>query len=81
MGSHWGKKKVDKSTPIRRFLSAMRCTCVIQSGKDGQWYTVVMSDLKARLQGRLKGQVSSTHYRRSFRLAYAKLTPGDASDM
>jgi len=45
-------------------------TYVMESGKDGQWYTGVTSDLKARLRSHLKGQVRSTHYRRPFRFVY-----------
>ncbi len=57
-------------SPDPKFSSAMCCTYVIESGKDGQRYTGVTSDLKARLRSHLKGQVRSTHYRRPFRFVY-----------
>ncbi len=34
----------------------MRCTYVIESGKDGQWYTGVTSDLKALCEATSKGK-------------------------
>ncbi len=66
--------------PDPTFFSAMRYAYVIESGKDGQWYTGVISDLKARLRSHLKEQVRSTHYRRPFRLVYyeACLSEADA---
>jgi len=48
----------------------MHYTYVIESGKDGQWYTGVTSDLRTRLRSHLKGQVRSTHYRLPLRLIY-----------
>ncbi len=66
--------------PDPKFYSAMCYTYVIEGSKDGQWYTGVTSDLKARLRSHLKGQVGSTHYRRPFRLVYyeACLSEADA---
>ncbi len=48
----------------------MYYTYIIKSSKDGQWYTGVTSDLRARLQNHLKGQVRSTRHRRPLNLVY-----------
>ena len=48
----------------------MYYTYVLESAKDGQWYTGVTGDLRARLTNHLKGHVRSTGHRRPLRLAY-----------
>ncbi len=58
----------------------MHYTYVIESAKDGRWYTGVTGDLRTRLANRLKGQVRSTSHRRPLRLVYyeACLSEADA---
>ena len=63
--------------PIRKF-NAVHYTYVLESGKDGHWYTGVTGDLKARLRSHLKGQVRSTHYKLPVRLIYYEACIGEA---
>jgi putative endonuclease len=70
--------RVEAIDPDPKFFNAMYYTYVIESGKDGWWYTGVTGDLKARLRSHLKGQVRSTHYRRPFRLVYYEACLSDA---
>lgn len=58
----------------------MYYTYVIESAKDGRWYTGMTSDLRARLADHLKGQVRSTSHGRPLRLVYyeACLSEADA---
>jgi putative endonuclease len=60
--------------------SPMYYTYILQSSKDGEWYTGAASDLKARLREHEQGSVSSTRFRRPLRLVYyeACLNAADA---
>jgi putative endonuclease len=59
---------------------AMYYTYLLQSDKDGRWYTGSTGDLKTRLADHLRGRVSSTRHRRPLRLIYyeACLSEADA---
>jgi len=48
----------------------MYCVYVLQSKKDGQWYTGSTSDLKKRLKEHNDGKVPATKDRRPFELIY-----------
>ena len=58
----------------------MNYTYVLQSEKDGRWYTGQTADLRDRLRQHLRGEVISTRPRRPLRLVYyeACLTQADA---
>ena len=58
----------------------MYYTYVLQSIKDGRWYTGHSGDLRARIDDHLKGRVESTRQRRPLQLIYyeACLTEADA---
>ena len=58
----------------------MHSTYVLQSIKDGRWYTGHSSNLRARIEDHLKGRVESTRHRRPLQLIYyeACLTEADA---
>jgi len=58
----------------------MHYTYVIESARDGQWYTGATSDLRARLRNHTNGQVRSTRHRRPLKLIYyeACLNEADA---
>ncbi len=45
-------------------------TYVLQSGKDGKWYTGSTNDLERRLHEHNHGEVEATRYRRPMRLLY-----------
>ena len=53
---------------------------VLQSQKDGQWYTGYTGDLRARIKEHRNGQCMSTKHRRPLRLIYFEGCPnkGDA---
>ena len=53
---------------------------VLQSTRDGRWYTGVTGDLKTRVADHLNGRVQSTRPRRPLRLIYyeACLSEADA---
>lgn len=57
-------------SPDPKFCTAMHYTYIIESVKDGLWYTGVTGDLRKRLSNHLKGQVRSTRHRRPLRLIY-----------
>ena len=59
----------------------MYCTYVMQSEKDGRFYTGFTKDLKLRFEQHEKGLVESTRDRRPLRLVYyeACLHQGDAT--
>ncbi len=50
--------------------ASMHYTYVLQSAKDGRWYTGATQDLRARVEDHLKGRVESTRSRRPLRLIY-----------
>jgi len=58
----------------------MYYTYVLQSTKDGRWYTGVTGNLRARVADHLNGRVESTRHRRPLRLIYyeACLSEADA---
>ncbi len=58
----------------------MYYTYVLQSTRDGRWYTGVTADLKTRVADHLNGRVRSTRPRRPLRLIYyeACLSEADA---
>ena len=57
----------------------MYYTYVLQSMKDGKFYTGFTQDLKLRFEQHNKGQVESTKVRRPFKLIYYEACP-DKSD-
>jgi putative endonuclease len=57
----------------------MYYTYVLQSSRDGEWYTGATSNRKARLSEHERGEVSSTRFRRPLRLIYYEACL-DASD-
>lgn len=56
----------------------MHYTYVLQSTRDGRWYTGVTADLRARIADHLKGRVDSTRHRRPLRLIYYEACHGEA---
>lgn len=48
----------------------MHYTYVLQSLKDGRWYTGMTADLRSRIHDHEKGRVPSTRHRRPFLLVY-----------
>jgi len=48
----------------------MYYTYILQSTRDGEWYTGATEDLRARVQDHAAGRVRSTRGRRPLRLTY-----------
>jgi len=53
-----------------KFLSIMYYTYILESKKDGNWYTGSTKNLKLRFEQHQKGQVLSTKLRKPWRLIY-----------
>ncbi len=56
----------------------MYYTYVLQSTKDGRWYTGVTGNLRARVADHLNGRVESTRHRRPLRLIYYEACRSEA---
>ena len=56
----------------------MHYTYVLQSAKDGRWYTGATKDLRTRVGDHPKGRVESTRSRRPLRLIYYEACLSDA---
>ncbi|WP_345694241.1 GIY-YIG nuclease family protein [Fodinibius salicampi] len=51
-------------------MSSFYYTYILESQKDGNWYTGFTQDLQSRFERHQAGKVSSTKHRRPFKLIY-----------
>ena len=59
----------------------MYYTYVLQSDRDGEWYTGARGNLRTRVADHVKGRVHSTCYRRPLRLIYYEACLGEEDAM